>query len=158
MEDTRLEAKAKDTKKFRGQGQEPRTQAQLVFSKKKEGFQKNFSSNLKKMSSKIFFRRKRSSKIFFQAISTRGKQKKVLGNFLRGFWRFPTKFQRFKKLCFPRAEDRANFEDLKLRGQGQELQNLSSRPRTSSRTPPLVVSLHVPISNHSKLYVITYYR
>ena len=39
-EDTRLEAKAKDTKKFRGQGQGPRTQAQ-VFSKKK-GLQKIF--------------------------------------------------------------------------------------------------------------------
>ena len=50
VEDTRLEAKAKDTKKVeakdrnaRGQGQGPRTQAQ-AFSKKKR-------------SSKIFFRR-----------------------------------------------------------------------------------------------------
>ena len=50
----------------RGQG--PRTKAQ-VFSKKKR-FQKNFSSNLKKRSSKFFFRRKRFSKIFFHAIST----------------------------------------------------------------------------------------
>ena len=80
------------------------------------------------------------------------KIKKVFANFLRGFWRFPTKFQLFKKYCCPRAEDRAIFEDLRLRGQsqgqgldlrgqGQGLQNVfsrtSSRPRTSSRTPPL---------------------
>ena len=56
VEDTRLEAKAKDTKKseakdspsedrtFRGQGQGPRTQAQ-VFSKKK-GLQNFFSGDL----------------------------------------------------------------------------------------------------------------
>ena len=35
----------------------------------------------------------------------------------------------------------AIFEDLRLRSQGQGLQNLSSRPRTSSRTPPLIVIL-----------------
>ena len=44
VEDTRLDTKtkAKDTKKFRGQGQGPRTQAQ-VFSKKK-GIQKFFQA------------------------------------------------------------------------------------------------------------------
>ena len=84
------------------------------------------------------------------------KTKKVLANFPRGFWRFPTKFQLFKKECCPRAEDRPIFEDLRLRGQGQGqgldlrgqgqgqgLQNVSSRtssrPRTSSRTPPLIL-------------------
>ena len=35
VEDTRLEAKAKDTKKIRGQGQGPRTQM-LVFSSEKK--------------------------------------------------------------------------------------------------------------------------
>ena len=52
VEDTRLEAKAKDTKKFRGQG--PRTLAQ-VFSKKKEGLQKFFSSDFKKKGLQNFF-------------------------------------------------------------------------------------------------------
>ena len=47
------------------------------------------------------------------------KTKKVFANFPRGFWRFPTKFQPFKKYCCPRAEDKAIFEDLRLRGQGQ---------------------------------------
>ena len=62
VEDTRL--KAKDTKKFRGQGQtlsRPRTHAQ-GFSKKK-GLQKFFSSDLKKKVFKIFFQAKRSSNI-----------------------------------------------------------------------------------------------
>ena len=77
VEETRLEAKAKDTKKFRGQGQgqtlsRPRTLTQ-VFSKKK-----------------------RSSINVFQAISTWENQKKVFADFPRGLWRFPTKFQRFK--------------------------------------------------------------
>ena len=78
VEDTRLEAKAKakDTKKIRGQGQAfprtdtleakdrnargqgqgPRTQAQVL--SKKKGLHKNFSSDLhKKTFSKKFFKR-----------------------------------------------------------------------------------------------------
>ena len=69
------------------------------------------------------FQLKTSSKIFFQAIY---------------------KISTIQKKCCPRAEDRAIFEDLRprgqgldLRGQGQGLQNVSSRPRTSSRTPHL---------------------
>ena len=46
------------------------------------------------------------------------KTKKMFANFTRGFWRFPTKFQLFKKQCCSRAEDKAIFEDLRLRGQG----------------------------------------
>ena len=77
VEDTRLEAKAKDTKKIRGQGQGqpfrgqidpleakdrnaqgqgPRTQAQVL--SKKKGLHKNFSGDLhKKTFSKNFFKR-----------------------------------------------------------------------------------------------------
>ena len=125
VEDTRLEAKAKDTKKIRGQGQgqpfrgqtlsRPRTgmleakakdqghKAQVLSKKKKKkGLHKNFSSDL---------------------------HEKTLS----------------KKQCCPRAEDlrpRGQGQGLDLRGQGQGLQNLSSRtssrPRTSSRTPPLM--------------------
>ena len=49
VEDTRLEvkAKAKDTKKIRGQGQAPRTQTQ-VFSEKKNVFKNFFSAISKK--------------------------------------------------------------------------------------------------------------
>ena len=66
-------------------------------SQKKKGPQNCFSGDLKKRrSSKLFFSRKRSSKIFFQAISTWENQEKVFTDFPQGFWRFPTKFQRFK--------------------------------------------------------------
>ena len=73
VEDTRLEAKAKDTKNFedkakdrpsRGQGQGPRTLTQ-VFSKKKKVLQKIFSGDLKKKVFKNFFQAKRPSKNFF---------------------------------------------------------------------------------------------
>ena len=120
-----LEAKDRNA---RGQGQghqrkcSPKSQKFFRRSqkKKKKGLHKNFSSGLQK---------KTFSKKFFK--------------------RF-TKFWQFKKYCCPRAEDRPIFEDLRprgqgqgldLRGQGQGLQNVSSRtssrPRTSSRTPPL---------------------
>ena len=72
VEDTRLEVKAKNTKKFRSQGQgqtlsrpRPRTKDTGASVLQKKGFQKIFSSNLKKRSSKIFFRQKKSSKAFF---------------------------------------------------------------------------------------------
>ena len=81
-----LEAKDSNA---RGQGQGPRTQAQ-VFSKKK-GLQKNLQAfSGKKSLPKLFFKRS-------------------------------TKFQQCKKKCCPRAEDRAIFEDLTPRGQGQGL-------------------------------------
>ena len=91
VEDTRLEAKAKDTKKIRGQGQgqpfrgqtlsRPRTgmleakakdqghKAQVLSKKKKKkkGLHKNFSSDLQK-------KKKKKKKVFtkiFQAISTK---------------------------------------------------------------------------------------
>ena len=84
VEDTRLEAKAKDTKKIQGQGQpfrgqtlsRPRTgmleakakdqghKAQVLSKKKKKGFHKNFSGDLKKKKKKVFTK-------IFQAISTK---------------------------------------------------------------------------------------
>ena len=144
VEDTRLEAK--DTKKnprprtafpstdpleakdrnARGQG--PRTQAQ-VFSKKKRSSQ-NFSGDLKN-------KKKGLHENFSGDLQKKTPSKE--------FFKRPTKFQQFKKKCCSRAE-----EDLRPRGQGldlrgQGLQNVSSRtssrPRTSLRTPPLVLSL-----------------
>ena len=119
VEDKRLEAKAKDTKKIRDQGQtlsrpRPRT----------------------KDTDASVLRKKRSSKIFFQAISTRGNQKKGLCRFSAKFLAFSNEISTVQKWCCPRAEDRAIFEDLRLRGQGQGLQNVASR--TSSMTPPLI--------------------
>ena len=97
---TQKNFEAKDTKKIRGLGQgqtllRPRTK-DTDASVLKKSLQKCFSDDLKKKVFKNFFRRKRSLKFFFQAISTWGNQKNVFADFPQGFWRFPTKFQRFK--------------------------------------------------------------
>ena len=115
VEDTRLESKAKDTKKFRGQGQgqtlsRPRTQAQ-VFSKKK-GLQKFFFRR-----SSLEENKKRSSQSF----------REVSGVFQQNF-----NGSTNSAVLGPKT---AIFEDLRLRSQGQGLQNLSFR------TPPLIVIL-----------------
>ena len=110
-----IEAKDRNA---RGQG--PRTQPQ-VFSKKKKGLKKFFQAISKK---KVFFKK------FFQVFSS----KKRL---LKFFFRRSTKFQQFKKVLSS-SRGQANFRGLDLRRQGQGLQNVSSRPRTSSRTLPLV--------------------
>ena len=124
-----FEAKAKD-RPSRGQGHKRKCSLKQ---KQKKGLQKLY---LGERSSKKFFRRKRSSKIFFQAISTWGNQKRSFADFPQGFWRFPTKFQRFKNSAVLEPIQ-GNFRGLVLRLRGQGLQNVfsttSSRPRTSSR-------------------------
>ena len=131
------EAKAKDSlsedRHSRGQGQEcsrprPRT----------KDTKRKCSPKKKKKKKK---KKKRSSQKFFKRSSLKNVFQKI--------------FQHSKKSCCPRAEDRPIFEDLRprgqgqgqgldLRGQGQGLQNVSSRtssrPRTSSRTPPLLTT------------------
>ena len=110
VEDTRLEAKAKDTKKIRGQGQtlsRPRTGMLEATAKdqghkrkcspKKKGLHKNFSSDLHK---KTFFQK------IFQALH---------------------KIFTIPKIVLSSSRGQANFRGLE-----------ASRPRTSSRTPPLV--------------------
>ena len=126
VEDTRLEAKAEDSlsedRTSRGQGQEcsrPRTKdTSASVLHKKKGLHKNFSGDLQK--------KKGFTKIF-QAISMKK--------------RFPKNF----------SSDTQNFNNSKnsavleprtgqfSRTRGQGLQNLSSRPKTSSRTPPLMI-------------------
>ena len=102
VEDTRLEAKAKDTKKFRDQGQEqtlsrPRTKnTDPSVLEKKKVFKNFFQAISKKRSSKIFFKRKTSTKIFFRRPLLEKTKKKVFADFPQGFWCFPTKFQRFR--------------------------------------------------------------
>ena len=75
VEDKRPEAKAKDPKKFRGQGQTlSRTRTKDTGAsvlQNKKGLQNFFFQAIsEKRSSKTFFRRETSSKFFFQAIST----------------------------------------------------------------------------------------
>ena len=103
------------------------TQAQ-VFSKKK-----------KIRSSKKFFRRspkkkqKWSSNKFFR----RSPVKNAFLNFFQASYKIST-IHKKSAVLEPRT---AIFEDLRTRGQGQGLQNVSSRPRTSSRTPPLLFKI-----------------
>ena len=130
---TQKNFEAKD-RPSRGQGQRPRTQTQVL--------------SKKKGSSKFFFRRKRSLKIFFQVISTRGNQKKGLCRFSARFLAFSNEMSTVQKYCCPGAEDRAIFEDLRLRGQGQELQNVSSR------IPPLVFTYRHSIKICASLFIL----
>ena len=128
------------TQKIRGQGQGPRTQAQVFSKKNKNGLQNFFSGDLKK-------RNKKGLQNFFQVISSKKTSSKI---FFQAIYKISTS----QKKCCPRAEDRAIFEDLRprgqgqrldLRGQGQGLQNVSSRPRTSSRTPPMTNTKDPPL-------------
>ena len=138
VEDTTLEAKANDTKKIRGQGQGQPFRGQTL-SRPRTGMietkAKDQGHKRKCFPKKIFTK-------IFQAISKKkGLHKNFSSDlhkkkFSKKFFKRSTKFEQFKKYCCPRAEDRPIFEDLKPRGQG--LQNVSSRPRTSSRTPPLM--------------------
>ena len=118
-------------KKIRGQGQgqpfrgqtlsRPRTKDTSASAlQKKKGLHKNFSGDLKK-------------KIFFLAISTKKR-------FPKNFSSAPQNFNISKNSAVlePRTGQSSRTWDLDLRGQGQGLQNVSSRPRTSSRTPPLI--------------------
>ena len=96
-----------------------------------------------KDTSASILQKKRFSKIFFR----RSPVKNVFQIF---FFQAIYNISTIQKKCCPRAEDRAIFEDLRprsqgqglgLQGQGWRLHNVSSRPRTSSRTPPLSIYL-----------------
>ena len=131
------EAKAKDSlsedRHSRGQGQtlsRPRT-GMLEANAKDQGHKAQVLSKRRKVFTKIFqaISKKKKKKVFskiFQAISIK---KRVPKNFSNA----PQNFSIPKNSAV-----RPIFEDSRPRGQG--LQNLSSRPRTSSRTPPLVFS------------------
>ena len=140
VEDTRLEAKAKDTKKSkakdslsegrhsRGQGQEcsrprPRTEDTSASALQK-----------KKVITKIFQAISKKKKVFtkiFQAISTKKR-------FPKNFSSTPQNFNNSKISAVLElrtgqfSRTRGQGQELDLRGQGQGLQNVSSR------TPPLV--------------------
>ena len=127
---------------FRGQTlSRPRT-GMLEAKAKDQGYRRKCSR--KKRLQNFFSGGKGYKKCFSGNLQLR-KTKKGLRKFSARFWRFPTKFQRFKKLCSPRAKDMAIFEALRLRGEG--LQNVPSRTysrrRTSSRISPLITGITV---------------
>ena len=95
-----------EPKKFRGQGQtlsrpRPRTKdtdASVLQKRKKIGLQNFFSGDLKKKGLQNFFSSKKGlQKFFFRRSLLEETKKRSLADFPQGFWRFPTKFQRFKK-------------------------------------------------------------
>ena len=120
VEDTRLEAKAKDTKKIRGQGQgqpfrgqtlsRPRTgmleakakdqghKAQVLSKKKKKGLHKNFSGDLQKKKKK---KKKRSSQKFFKRSS--------LKNVFQKIFQPLHKILTFQKIVLSSSRGQANF-------------------------------------------------
>ena len=117
VEDTRLEAKAKDRP---SQGHGPRTQTQ-VFSKKKRRSSKFFFwRSQKKGLQKIFSGEKGLQKFFFRRPLLEETKKKVFADFPQGFWRFPTKFSD-SKIVLSSSRGQGNFRELE-----------ASRPRTSS--------------------------
>ena len=124
VEDTRLEAMAKDKKKFRGQGQtlsrpRPRTKdTDASVLQKKKGFKNFFSGDLKKKHlQKIFSGEKGLQKFVFERSLLEETKNKVFADFLQGFWRFPTKFQRFKNSAVlePRTGQFRGLEALRPR-------------------------------------------
>ena len=125
VEDTRLEAKAKDTKNFRGQGQNlssprPRTK------------DTGASVFLKKRSSKIFFRRspkkglqknfsgEKGLQKFFSGDLHLRKTKKGLRKFSARFLAFSHKISTVQKIVLSSSRGQGNFRGLE-----------ASRPRTS---------------------------
>ena len=120
------EAKAKDSlsedRHSRGQGQEcsrprPRTKdtsASALLKKKKKVFTKTFQAITKK---------KRSSQKFFK----RSPLKKVFQKIFQALHKILT----FQKILLSSSRGQANFRGLE-----------ASRPRTSSRTPPLLFESH----------------
>ena len=119
VEDTRLEAKAKDTKKIRGQGQpfrgqtlsRPRTgmleakakdtSVSALQKKKKKGLHKNFSGDLQKKKKK---KRKRSSQKFFK----RSPRKHVIQKIFQALHKILT----IQKLVLSSSRGEANFRGL----------------------------------------------
>ena len=100
IEDTRLEAKAKNTKKIRGQGQGQPFRGQTL-SRPRTGMLVAKDTSASALQNK---KKKRSSQNFFQKI-------------FQGLHKILT----IQKIVLPRAEDRPIFEDLRPRGQCQGL-------------------------------------
>ena len=116
VEDTRLEAKAKDTKKIRGQGQGQPFRGQTLSRPRTKDTKRKCSPKKKKKSSQKFFRRsqkkkKRSSQKFFK--------RSPLKNVFQKIFQALHKILTFQKIVLSSSRGQANFRGLE-----------ASRPRT----------------------------
>ena len=113
VEDTRLEAKAKDTKKIRGQGPQknPRPRPRTAFPRTDtlEAKDRNARGQGQepRTQAQVLSKKKRSSQKFFK----RSPQKNVFQKIFQALHKILTT----QKYCCPRAEDRPIFEDLRPR-------------------------------------------
>ena len=123
VEDTRLEAKAKVTKKFRDHGQNfsrPRTKdTDASVLRKKKGLQKILTGDLKKKVFKSFFSGEKGLKIFFRR-SPREENKKRTSQIFREASCVFNKILRVQDIVLSSSRGQGNFR-------GHE----ASRPRTS---------------------------
>ena len=129
VKDTRQEAK--ETKKFRGQGQtlsRPRTTDTGASVLEKQVFKKFFQVISKNRSSKIFFRRKRSPKIFFSRDLHLRKIKKGLHKFPARFLALSNNISTVQKIVLSSSRGQGNFRGLE-----------ASRPRPKTRTSKCVL-------------------
>ena len=142
VEDTRLEAK--DTKKFRGQGQtllRPRTE--MLEAKAKDQGHRHKCSPKKKVLKKFFqaISKKRSSKkLFFLGDFHLKKTKKGLRKFSTRFLPLSNKILTVQKIVLSSSRGQGNFRGLEASRPRQRTLNLSSRPKPSCRTSPLMTT------------------
>ena len=129
---------AKDTKKSKDKAKD-----RLLEDRPSQG-QGQKCSRPRTQGARALQRKKRSSKLFSSDL-----KKKNLRKFFAKCLAFFNKILTIQNIMLFSAEDRAILEDLRFRGQGQKLQNVSSRTRTSSRTPPLHEILKRKILGHS---------
>ena len=141
VEDTRLEAKAKDTKKIRGQGQGPPFRGQTL-SRPRTGM---LEAKAKDQGHKAQVLSKKKKKVFkiFQAISKKKKKKKKKRSSQKFFKRSPRKnaFQKifqplhkiltFQKIVLSSSRGQANFRGLEASRPRPRTWPSRPRPRTS---------------------------
>ena len=132
VEATSLEAKAKDTKKFLGQGQgqtlsRPRTK-DTDASVLKKRFSKTFFSNLKKKVFKKIFQAKKVFKNFFSGDFHMRKTKKGLRKFSERFLALSNQISTIQKIVRSSSRGQGNFRGLE-----------ASRPRPRPRTSKYVL-------------------
>ena len=127
VEDTRLEAKAKDTKKIRGQGQGQPFRGQtlsrprigmLEAKAKDQGHKRKCSPKKKRFSQKFFKRSQKKKKRFSQKFFKRSPQKNVFQKIFQPLHKILT----IQKIVLSSSRGQANFRGLEAS---------RPRPRTS---------------------------